>query len=805
MMPVVKFLAALFVFMPLLSKAQSTEAAELLITGKLSDSSTKKPVVYATINLLDTSRNILASTYSDEKGLFKLLSAKAGVELEISSMGYATRLYTINRLNRQPLDLAEILLTPTGQQLSGVTVVGRKRLIEQKPGVLVYNAGNDPGNKGGTAADVLRKAPVLSVDAQGNVSMRGSSSIKILINGKYSGQMARSPSDALNMIPAEIIQSVEIVTTPSVKYDAEGTAGVINIITKKGRKDFTGALEFSGSNMQQMMNPRLEFTSGKWNLSFHGHLHRLRIKESAVYERQQLENGIAGNRLNQEIKQDNSAPHGSADVTIVFNPDSLSEWSLGINSSIGNWPGNQQVSTRSFRSDNTLEEFYQQQVKSAEQYLSTDINLAYNRKFRKAGQELTVQAQWSPGNSSQPYTSQLTDAGNRIFYQEDNSNRIRNNEWTLQLDYVHPLNSIFTAETGAKAIRRNANNRYTVSANEGGTWSIIDERTDRFRNKQEVWAAYGLLKSTITKKWYTEAGIRWESTLMRGELETARQAFGQQFGNLVPTATVTHKLNSDQTLTLSYTKRITRPFIFDMNPNINAADPKNLETGNPSLSPEITHQLEFVHGLNLGAAFFMNSAIYWRNTEDGIVDFRRTDENGISTSRKENLAGNKSYGLNFSATSLPMPWWSINSNVNINYLSFKSDALQIVRDGWAADLDLNTAFKLPRKYSLQLAGTLNTRKIELQGASSKQYYYSSAIKKEWATPKLVLTLLAVNPFNSYIPQEIEMRTPQFYSYSRNRYYLREFKLTLNWEFGARMNSRERKKISNDDVNSGNKG
>lgn len=805
MMTISRFIALLMLLTPFLTLAQSSNSTEFIVTGKLTDLSTQKPIIYATVNLLDSANNLLASSYSDEKGFFKIQSTQRAYQFEITAIGYQQLTQPIRWEGNRLVELATVSLTVTGEQLSTVTVLGRKRLIDQKPGMLVYNAGNDPGNKGGTAADVLRKAPVLSVDAQGNVSMRGSSSIKILINGKYSGQMARSPADALNMIPAEIIQSVEIVTTPSVKYDAEGTAGVINIITKKGTKDFTGALEFSGSNMQQMINPRMEFTTGKWNVSFHGHLHRLRIKESSVYSRRQLDNGVEGNRLYQESAQDNAAPHGSADVTVVFNPDSLTEWSLGVNSSIGNWPGDKQVSTSTYNRENILEEFYRQQIRTSEQYLSTDINLAYNRKFKKPGNELTVQAQWSPGSSRQPYTSQLSDKDNLGFYQERNNNRIRNKEWTLQLDYVHPVNAIFTAETGLKGIRRNASNRYTVTAYDGENWFTVDDRTDRFNNKQEVWAGYGLLKSTITKQWYAEAGLRWESTFMKGELEDANQHFGQQFGNLIPTATVTHKLTSDQTLTLSYTKRITRPFIFDMNPNINAADPKNLETGNPSLSPEMTHQVEFVHGLNLGAAFFMNSALYWRNTVDAIVNFRSTDEDGISTIRKENLAGNKSYGLNLSATSVPTPWWSINSNVNVNYLSFESDALHIVRDGWAADFDLNTAFKLPNKYSLQLAGSLNTRKIDLQGSSSSQYYYSSALKKEWSHPKLVLTLLAVNPFNAYIPQTIDMMTPQFYSYSRNRYYLREFKLTLNWEFGSRMNSRERKKISNDDVNSGNKG
>lgn len=289
---------------------------------------------------------------------------------------------------------------------------------------------------------------------------------------------------------------------------------------------------------------------------------------------------------------------------------------------------------------------------------------------------------------------------------------------------------------------------------------------------------------------------------MKGKLQDQQQYFGQYFHNLIPTATITRKINGDQSLSFSYTQRITRPYIYDLNPNINAADPKNLQTGNPDLLPERTHQVELVHGWNKSADFFVNSSIYLRSTTDAVVEFTSTDAAGISTTRKENLAGNKSYGLNISVASLPTNWWSLNSNININYLSYESDALRILSEGWAADIDLSTSIKFPLKFTLQLAGSWNSRKIDLQGISGKQYYYSTAIRKEWKNPSFALSLLLINPFDEYIPQTIEMTTPQFFALSRNRYYTREFRLTLNWEFGSRMQSKKAKTIKNDDVNKG---
>ncbi len=250
--------------------AQRTDQPKYLVEGIVKDSSSAQPVSYATVTLFDNQKNGITSTFSNEKGAFSLLVEKPGdYLLQISFTGYGTRVLPIRiQLDTLKLSIPAVLLNPAATNLKEVIVFAKKNIIEVHPGMLVYNAANDLTNKGGTAADVLRKAPVLNVDAQGNVSMRGSTNLKILIDGKYSGQMARNAADALNMMPANIIKSVEVITTPSAKYDAEGAAGVINIITKKGRKNVDGALELTASNLEQAVNPRISLTTGKWSFPF---------------------------------------------------------------------------------------------------------------------------------------------------------------------------------------------------------------------------------------------------------------------------------------------------------------------------------------------------------------------------------------------------------------------------------------------------------------------------------------------------------------------------------------------------------
>ena len=218
-----------------------------LIKGTLIDSASSKAIEFATISILDDQQQVVALTYSDENGFFKSTDIKTGSYfLNLSFVGYRQKRLAFAITSTAPYDFGTVKLISDVKQLDAVTVTGMKQLVEQQPGMLIYNAEKDISNTGGTAADVLRKAPILNVDAAGNVTMRGNSNLRILINGKYSGQMARNAADALNMMPAGSIKSVEVITSPSARYDAEGAAGVINIITKKGNQSTSGDDRSSG-------------------------------------------------------------------------------------------------------------------------------------------------------------------------------------------------------------------------------------------------------------------------------------------------------------------------------------------------------------------------------------------------------------------------------------------------------------------------------------------------------------------------------------------------------------------------------
>lgn len=792
---------------PFVSHAQSKKYT---ITGKLLDSAQQKPVAYATVNILDTTDNPVIAAFSDENGFFKIEVEKKGrYNAEISFVGFKTKLIPVLIEPGQDVSVGTILLTASSGVLDEVKVTARKKLIEQRPGMLVYNAENDLTNKGGTAADVLRKAPVLNVDAQGNVSMRGSSNLKILVNGKYSGQMARSPADALNMMPADIIKSVEVITTPSAKYDAEGAAGVINIITKKGNADLSGALEVSVSNLEQMFNPRIAFSKGKWSMSLHAHVHRLRQKEASELNRKTLDAAEAST-LSQLMESDNAAPHGSGDLQITYSADSLSEWSLAVNTWVGRWPENNTRNTRVLGASGAVQEAFSQDINGKSRYLGSDISLGYNRKFSRPGQELSVLTQFTPASDKTDYDARQLNDHDLLLYRELNDSKTVNREWTVQVDYLQPLSKTgkYSLESGVKGVFRNVSNNYDVFASNtvpADELVLQPGRTDIFKYKQDVLAAYSMMKINMKNNWYAEAGARVEYTVMEGRFRSNGNTFSSKFTNFVPTAMISKKMSDGQSVTLSYTKRLTRPYIWDLNPNVNASDPKNIRTGNPELEPEIAHQAELSYGITSGTAYFINTALFWKKTNGAIIEYTQIDANGISTTSNQNLAGNVQGGVNISSSVTISPVWSMNGNINVNYLDYSSDALQIFNKGWASDFSLNSIFKLPRNYGIQMFGEYNTRSVTLQGYDSYRYYYSFAFKKSLPKSKINITLAAVNPFNKAIRQTVVMNTPEFTSNAIMRYYNRALKLTLNWEFGRSFNQKETKRITNDDVNVQGKG
>jgi len=800
------FLLLLILFCSIrLTPSNAQKTVPYRVKGLIADSLTRKPIEFATIGILDNENKVVALTYSDENGVFKSADIQAGsYRLSLTFMGYAPKTVPFSVSQASPVaDMGTIYLKSEAKQLMTVTVMGNRQLVEQQPGMLIYNAEKDISNQGGTAADVLRKAPILNVDAAGNVTMRGNSNLRILINGKYSGQMARSAADALNMMPANSIKAVEVITSPSARYDAEGAAGVINIITKKGQQQVSSTVEVVAGNLEQAVNPRISVSHDKWNISSYLHIHQFRNREEVSLNRLTFENGASAGRIQQDVVRDNTKPHGSGDLQVEFTPDSANVFNVLVNGWLGNWPNNSNQHSRRFSASGTVLEDFHQAVTTRSPTRGIDVNLGYTHKFSKPGEELYLMAQHNRSVDNYNYNALQTDADQQLIYREVNDNHTANQEWTFQTDYIRPLSKRgqHALESGAKLILRDNRSNYQVLASQEESPAQlvpVAARSDLFTYAQDVLAGYSQVKLKWRNGWALHAGARMEGTFLKGQQRNQNISFGNNFWNFVPSATLFKKLNANNNLTLSYTKRISRPSIWDLNPNQNAQDPKNIEVGNPSLRPEEVNQVEFTYALQTDSDFFLNASLFGRETANSIESLIRIDAAGVATTTKKNLASNQQVGLNLSTSFTVVPGWKINSNANIRHARYQSGALAISNRGMAWGINVNSSWKLPNHFSVQAYTDYDAQSVTLQGYEGSWFYYSFSAKKELPVKKLTLTLTTVNPFGGYISQKELTRGANFETTVKNRYLMRSVRLSLNWEFGTLFEASTSRKINKDD-------
>ncbi|WP_082893390.1 TonB-dependent receptor [Rufibacter ruber] len=372
------------------------------VTGTVTDSVSNKPVEFATISLISTATGKpVDGTVTDERGRFTLNKVDNGTyTLSVSFIGYETYTkpaFTVSE-KEQEVELGRIVLRPVNNKLQEVTVVGEKPLVEDKVDRMVYNAEQDITNIGGNASDVLKKVPSLTVDLDGNVQLRGSSNVRVLINNKPSSIMANSVADALRQIPSDMIKSVEVITSPSAKYDAEGTAGIINIITKKNTLyGVNGSVSTSVGNRNANGNANVNVRRGKigFNANLGTHQSYNNKNES---ELERIVGLTAEDEFSSKLEQSGVSRRRGGGIFGQLGFDADLDSSNSINAGVNIYRG----AFRSRGTQNSLTDYNNgleeiaSALRSKNENLSLDLNMGYTHIF-KPQQELAVLGQWTNG------------------------------------------------------------------------------------------------------------------------------------------------------------------------------------------------------------------------------------------------------------------------------------------------------------------------------------------------------------------------------------------------------------------------
>jgi ferric enterobactin receptor len=777
-------------------------ALQITVKGTVIDSLSALPVEMATVSVVSNGI-VVRSAVTDQFGKFQ--TGVTGIDhytISVSLVGYQK--YISQGLGGKQDML--IYLQSTSASLKEVTVAGRKALVQSKGDKLIYNAAADVSNKAGTATDVLRKVPLLNVGADGELKMRGSSNIKVLLNGMPSGIMAKNLKEALKMIPAATIQSIEVITSPSAKYEAEGAAGVVNIITKKAVRGTSGNIDISGGNLEQSVNGSLNASRKRFDFNLNVNTNRSKQRNVSTLNR----TSVSDQRAIGELFQQNDATQydrGSyAGFGIAYRPDSTQKLGADLSYWAGSWPAESVLYNQYYDGGNVSQ--YNQQSKQTGNFQYYELALNYQKKFRKKGQELQIRGLAARSTDRSDYTTNQFGLTGFNYFTEKGPNRGKTWEADLQTDYVYPLNrnGKNLLETGVRFTHSSSNTSYQVfnnQANPGsGSLKEIASRSDEMDYFSNIYAAYASLKIEFKNNWTFRPGIRFEGTQLGSAFKSNQPSFNATFNNWAPSILISKKLNDNHELKFNYTERIRRPFIWDLNPYVNASDPRNLTSGNPQLRPETTRMLEIGHNMNTESGFTMNSSLYYNSNTNAIESFTMVDAKGISRTTPSNVATTNRLGANFNAFLQINPSWMANGGVELYQVWFKSKALAVSNSGAFYSVSLNTSYNF-NAYTLQVSGDYSNGYITLQGKNSAYCTYHISVQRALLKKKASILLSVSNPFQHTLAQRNYIIAPTFTSTAFNNFYNGAFSLTFSWKFGIiKVNSNDDDKKYNEGLESG---
>jgi outer membrane receptor protein involved in Fe transport len=807
------FVFCLLFFIVQLSSAQAP-TGKGKITGVVVDSTDQKPVSFATITLtLLGSQKPISGAVADEKGEFAITKIPTGeYNVAVSFIGYNTmnKVVTISD-KANNVNMGKIVVRPAVTELKEVTVEGKKDLIEEKVDRMIYNADQDATSKGGDATEVLRRVPMLSVDLDGNVSLRGNQNIRVLINNKPSTIMATSIADALRQIPADQIKTVEVITSPSAKYDAEGSAGIINIITKKTTlQGLTLGVDIGAGYRGSNLGLNGSYRKGKVGFTLGG-FGRAEYNVQGNFENTQKTINTSGSELSTIQSADTRRAGMFGRYNLGFDYDINKNNALTASVQFGVRNGNNYqdgLTARTFQNTSLISTSLRD-VNTKDLSNNIDASLTYTRTFAKPQKELSILALYSINNRTNDFT-------NSIFSPTDfstlsrlkNLNASFNQEITLQLDYQTPISTNQLVEFGAKTIMRHVNSDFKYFFAQGATGDFIPNTNAQLSNTlnydQNVSATYFSYTYTTKNNYSLKIGSRYEYTDIKASLQNEQTIEIPDYGVIVPSINLSKRFKKGDIIKLAYNRRIQRPSLQFLNPNIQAANPLNITIGNPSLNPEFTNNFElgystFVKGISINAATFV------RHTNNAIQSVR--DILGRDTIRTtfQNIGQENAYGLNLNL-GINVGKFNLGTGGDIYFADLKNNVpnplYNASNQGWVYNFRMFGSYDLGGGWGLQSFSFYRGREVQLQGIRGGFGIYSLGLKKDFKNKKGSLGFGFENFFSfNGITIRSELISPVINQQSVNVNQNLSFRINFNYRIGKMTFDapKRRKSINNDDM------
>ena len=752
---------------------------DLTIIGKVVDASNGQAIEFATIMLNDKgNKQPITGTTTDIDGLFRLKSPTPDFDIEITFIGYQNLTIDNFSVNSQEVDLGTIQLAENSQTLDEVIVRAEKSQTEFQLDKRVFNVGKDLSSTGASALEVLNNVPSVNVNIEGQISLRGSSGVQILINGKPS-VIASEQGNTLGTITAEMIDKIEVITNPSAKYDAEGTSGIINIVIKKEeRKGLNGSISVNtGTPHNHSVGLSLNRRTEHFNLFSQLGVGYRELPSNTENINEDLVNDTITYSKGKEFRNENfyNAVLGAdyhINATNILTLSGSFAYEIEDQPSFTNFT---QVLVR-----DTLSQWYRDETTEA-----TNPKWQYELQYKSdlKGHEDHMLLFSALGNffgkdQSSEFENVVTAGDKRFEALQRSRTDFKEARYTFKLDYTKPFTEQFTLETGAQYVLMDVSNDFENSTFADNVWVIDSSLTNIFEFDQQVLGLYGT-GAYENDKWGFKLGLRMENTTLQTFLVNTNETNDQNYNNFFPTAHTSYKLSENFSLQAGYSRRVYRPRMWDLNPFFNIRNTISVRTGNPNLQPEFTDSYE-VSSIYILGKTSLNFSIYHRYTTD-VIERVSIFENNINTFKPVNLGTNRTTGLEFNFKYSPKKWLTLNGDFNFNYFdrkgTFEDQNFDFQADQWSSKT--TAKLKLPADIDFEVTGQYQSGVRTVQGVTSENLFMDMGLRKKILKGKGVINFSVRDVFVSRF-RETQAFQPTFYTYNfgqRGRF------ITLGFSYG----------------------
>lgn len=773
-------------------------AQEFAVKGRVVDSASAKPVPGATINFQEPEKKISKTVLSDKDGAYQTSLLPGKYKVLITHSSFRKRGVPL-KVEGQQVDMGNIQLIVMVKNLAEVTVTGSRPMVEQQGDRLVYNVEDDPTAKSESASDILRKTPYVNVDGEGAIQVNGQSNFRVLLNGRETALFSQNVKEALKAFPGATISKIEVITSPSAKYDAEGVGGIINIITKKKLAGYNGTVNSNFTtigNQSGGMNINLKTgklgISGLYNVMSNNRLPSRQLSVTTPF------NPLAFTRREVGGGRETDLFFHQANLELSYDLDSTN--TLVVYGNLGKH-SNEAVNQHSIYtlfpngSSETNPYFLESRNASPTHGFGADFIRKYKRKPQK---ELTFRFN-AMYNRNRSFANSQQDIGAVDRFLLNNSEAF-NNEYTVQADLIEPLNKTTRIETGVKTIFRKAYSDFEslIKFNKADQYVVDPANTNRFSYDQDVYGAY-VSVNKVTKVVTARVGLRVEHTRVYGDFASTKTTVEQEYTNFIPNLMLTRQFSKTINSNLTYTFRLGRPSIQALNPYVNNSDSLFRTFGNPDLGPQYMHmfawQIRFFKGpkfISIQTGFnFANNLIIQNPTFDPAT--------GVTSVTGANAGRIREFTLGF-VSNLPVGTkWNLALNATGRMARIRNN----LQGEWstypAGNVNGNVTFKATPRFTIASNSGYFVPLRTPNNSFPDNYFYGLNFIYKMFKNKLTVTATATNFFEKERTLRFRTENDFFTIDNRNTILFRNFGLALNYSFGKLKESVSKKKgVNNDD-------